>query len=372
MKILTGIDVPFSPFGGSPIIANDWYSNLPSEHEVLFLTMPPSNNKKWWKIKNVRFLKTKKEKDPNLYRKYINSLNEEVKEIIGEFKPDIIHLQHVNFGLSRSFCEVRTDVPKLTICHGTDTQYAYKDRFFLDNLKYIASKSDILIFPTENMKNDFQKIYKKNINFEIIPHGIPKNLFIKTKIHKKGRAFKLLYAGRLNTFKGADIAIKALKYIRFPIKLDIYGREDEPGYFAKIKSLVYKNGLQDRVAFFDMVDRERLWDLLQNYDAIVIPSRKLEAFSITAIEAQARGLVVIYGNGGGIVNVVNDSGLQIKNNLPKFLSNIITDLNKKPEVLEEYRKLGYKNAKRYGLEKQISRLLRTSKEVISRKTPNLQ
>ena len=43
MKILTGIDIPFHPFGGSPIICNDWYSDLPDDVEVKFLALKPTN-----------------------------------------------------------------------------------------------------------------------------------------------------------------------------------------------------------------------------------------------------------------------------------------------------------------------------------------
>ncbi|MEK7550448.1 MAG: glycosyltransferase family 4 protein [Patescibacteria group bacterium] len=365
MKILTGIDIPFNPFGGSPIIVDDWYSNLPKGNEILFLTMPSSDGKKWWKMKQVYFLKTKKEKDPKFYQGYIHDLNMEVKKVIEMYKPDIIHLQHINFGLSRSFCEVGGNIPKLAFCHGTDTQYASKNEFFLSNLKYIADRSDILVFPTINMKNDFQKLYGHKFSFKVVPHGIPEKLFKRSKIHKKGKLFKLMYAGRLNTFKGADIAVGSLRYLQFPIKLDVYGREDEEGYVSKIKKTVDDKNLQNKVSFHDMVSRKKLWRLFQKYDAIAIPSRSLEAFSITSIEAQATGIVVIYGNGGGIVNVVGNSGIMIKNNSPRYLANILKTLYKNPEVLKKYRKLGYKNAKKYKLRNQIKEMLILSKLLIN-------
>lgn len=366
MRILTGIDVPFNPFGGSPIITNDWYSNLPCDSEVLFLTMLPTSCGKWWSMGNVRFLKTEKERDTKGYQKYIQSLNKEVSTAIDTFKPDILHLQHINFGLSRSFCEVGGDLPKITFCHGTDVQYALKSEFFMENLKYIACSSDILIFPTKNMMSDFKKVYGWKFRYEIIPHGIPKDVFCEHRIHNRSKTLKLIYAGRLNSYKGADIAIEAVGRARIPCILDIFGKEDELGYLNELKSICLKLGIEKRVHFYDQVERSMLWRLFSNYDAILIPSRRLEAFSITSIEAQARGLVVVYGNGGGIVDVIGRSGIKIRDNLPEELSRILESLVWNPRKLDKYRKLGYSNACKYRLEDQIKKIMLVSRKLLIR------
>lgn len=73
MKILTGIDVPFIPFGGSPIICNDWYSSLPRNIHVRFLTLPPNNAEynHWWSMTDVQFLKVEKKE---LLKNFLNIL----------------------------------------------------------------------------------------------------------------------------------------------------------------------------------------------------------------------------------------------------------------------------------------------------------
>lgn len=368
MKILSGIDIPFNPFGGSPIICNDWYSNLPKGYEVSFLTMP-TTNQKWWSIPNVHFLKTKKVTDPIQYPAYINELNSEVHNIISSYQPDIIHMQHLNFGLSRSFVEVASTIPKIGICHGTDTQVASTNSFFKENLIKITDGADILVFPTEQMAKDLFSLYGREKVYKIIKHGLPPALFSAHNIHMPDMQLRLLYAGRLNHYKGADIVINALSHLNFKVKLDVIGDEDERGFRQKLEQIVIEKDLGSQVNFHEKISREDLWNKYSEYDCIVIPSRSLEAFSLTAVEAQARGLVVIYGNGGGIREVIGESGLCISDNDPETLAAIISEVNKDRNVLAEYRLRGYENAKRYRLEDQIVAILNLSEnEIVKRRT----
>ncbi len=365
MKILSGVDIPFNPFGGSPIICDDWYSNLPDGTEVRFLTMPSTTNK-WWRMPNVQFLETLKVRDPKLYPDYIRELNKEVIKIIDEYKPDVIHMQHLNFGLSRSFVEVAPTIPKIGICHGTDTQVAKQFDFFRENLIEIADKSDVLVFPAEIMAQDFFSVYGKEKAYEVIPHGLPSEAFAKHIVHKPQDTLKFLYAGRLNHYKGADIAVEAMSYLDFYAILDVIGDEDETAYKAKLEGMIGKLKIEDRVTLHPKILREQLWDRFSDYDVILIPSRSLEAFSLTAVEAQARGLVVIYGNGGGIKNVVGDSGICIEDNTALTLADKLKRIQSDRSILDTYRKLGYKNAQKYKLENQVMALLDLSQKLINR------
>lgn len=364
MRILTGIDIPFNPFGGSPLICDDWYSTISDNHEVMFLSMPPSDSKRWWKMPNVQFLKTEKVRDPNLYPQYINDLTNELLKIVSEYKPDVIHLQHLNFGLSRAFINLDPNIPKIAICHGTDTQVAKKYDFFKKNLIEITDGADYLVFPAQHMADDFFEIYQKEKPHVVYPHGIPDFYFDKHSVHPEEQSLKLLYAGRLNTFKGADIAVRAMAAIKTKATLNVIGNEDEPGFLANLHQIVSSNSLEDKVSFFPQVSRQELLEIYSKYDAILIPSRSLEAFSLTSIEAQARGLPVIYGNGGGITNVVGDSGYLIEDNNPKTLAKIIDTVNSRRKILNELRKKGYKNAEKFKLSTQIESLINLSHQLV--------
>lgn len=367
MRILTGIDIPFDPFGGSPIICDDWYNIISKNHEVLFLAMPPSVQEKWWKMTNVCFLKTQKTYDIMRYQDYISNLIDEVSYMISEFKPDIIHVQHLNFGLSRAFVSVAHDIPKLGICHGTDTQVAVQNELFRQNLLEITDRIDFLIFPAKKMAEDFFGIYKKRKEYSICPHGIPDFYFMNHSIHTKEQTLRLLYAGRLNTYKGVEIAVQSMMYIKTCATLDIIGEEDEAGYKDKLERFVSENSLDKKIRFYHQLPRRELMALFSQYDAILIPSTSLEAFSLTSVEAQARGLPVIYGNGGGITDVVGESGYLIKDNNPQSLAKIIDELNIDRRKIDTLRERGYNNASRYRLNRQTDEILKFSQQTIERK-----
>jgi glycosyltransferase involved in cell wall biosynthesis len=355
MKILTGIDIPFVPFGGSPIICNDWYSNLPPDVEVKFLTLKPNlpeyNN--WWSMKDVVLMNIEKKKSIEDFPEYIKKLKTEVSKYINDFKPDIIHCQHLNFGLSRAFAELSDEykIPRIGICHGTDVQMAIKSKFFLDNMKYIRSKMNLLHFPAQKMADDYFKVDKCKKEYVVISHGISDDAYIKrnNKIKLENGPLKILYAGRLTSFKGSDIAVSAMKYIQENVNLTIIGGEDEVGYKQKMVDEVNKNNLQDKVNFIDHLPQRELWKRFDDYHIIVFPSTVLEAFSLTTIEAQARGLMVVYAGAGGIENAVGESGIKVNENTPGCWANTIKNIFYNTEIIEKYQKLGYKNAEKFRL-----------------------
>ena len=257
MKILTGIDIPFLPSSGSPIICNDWYSNLPPDIEVRFLTLPPKNSKSenWWSIEDVVFLDIEKKKSIEEFPQYVKTLKKEVEQQIKAFEPDIIHCQHLNFGLSMAIAELDNySIPKIGICHGTDVQLATKSEFFLNNMKFIRSKMDLLLFPTPNMAKDYFKYDNCQKDHVVISHGIPDEAYSQNATPPEpdwtSRPFKILYAGRLTSFKGVDKVVSSMRYLDEDVQLTVIGNEDESGYKQKLLEDVEKYNLQKKSLLF--------------------------------------------------------------------------------------------------------------------------
>lgn len=368
MKILTGIDIPFIPFGGSPIICNDWYSNLPEDVEVRFLTLPPNDPKFdcWWTMKDVVFLDVEKKRSVEEYPEYLEKLKAALLQQIEEYKPDVIHCQHLNFGFSRAIADLDIDIPKIGICHGTDVQIAGEYPFFLENLKKICEGMDMLVFPAQNMADDFFKLDPTEKKHIIIPHGIPDVAYVKRTKPFSTQPLRVLHAGRLNTFKGGDIAVETMKYLKNKnITLKVIGRQDETGFMDKLDQIVADNDLGKVVTFEDQLSRQELFDVMNDYDVMLFPSRSLEAFSMTTIEAQAHGLPVIYAkDGGGIENAVGDSGFRIEDNNPKAWTDQILEIYEHPELLEKYQALGYENAERHRLSKLRDKYFEISRDLM--------
>lgn len=374
MKILTGIDVPFNPFGGSLICTDDWYSHLPSDIEVRYLALPPTSNKKWWSINDVVLLDIKKSRTPDGFMDYVAQLKVLVQKQIEDFEPDVIHCQHLNYGLSRAIAEIETDIPRIGICHGTDVQIATSSIFFKDNLTKICNAMDMLIFPNQTMAADFFSIYGKNTPYVISPLGIPDTYFehnSKNTLPDTSRPLKLLYAGRLLAWKGADIAVESMAYTKHSVTVTVIGNEDETGYLKTIDNIVSKHALDDRITFRPQLSREDLLNEFINYDAIIFPSRSLEAFSLTVVEAQAKGLPVIFNPGGGITDTVGDSGIRITDNTPRGVAKLIDKICDNPSLLNDARSRGYDNAAKYKLSASRERLFTISRELINNKPSDI-
>jgi glycosyltransferase involved in cell wall biosynthesis len=368
MRILTGIDVPFQPFGGSLVVCDDWYSNLPEDVEVRFLTLPNPTDQHWWHIKDVVFMDIEKTRTQEGFMDYVKRLRDIVQEQIADFKPDIIHSQHLNYGLARAFADMQLDIPRIGICHGTDVQAALHSDFFLDNLTHICDNMDLLLFSAPIMRDDFTKLYPTQKASQICPAGIPESYFNVSdrKIRFDGHGtLKVLYAGRLLDWKGPDIAVDALAHVQNDIHLTIIGNEDQKGYKQRMLDSVQAHNLSSKVNFKPQLTREQLMKEFSNYDVIVFPSRQLEAFSLTVVEAQANGLPVIYHPGGGIANTVGTSGIKMSDASPEALATVLDTVYAHPEILAATQAKGYENAKQYTLGASRTKLFDISKRLIT-------
>lgn len=373
MRILTGIDVPFQPFGGSLVVCDDWYSNLPPDVEVRFLTLPNPTDKHWWHMEDVVFMDIEKTRTQEGFVDYVKRLHAVVEEQIAAFQPDIIHAQHLNYGLSRAFAEATINIPKIGICHGTDVQAASSSDFFLDNMTYICDHMDLLLFSTPTMHKDFASLYTKKHTHKTCPLGIPQSYFTNPhgQIRFNGQGtLRVLYAGRLLEWKGADIAVDALAHVHHDMHLTIIGNEDQSGYLQRMHHIVQTHKLGAKVTFIPQLPREQLLTAFADYDLIVFPSRRLEAFSLTVVEAQAKGLPVIYHPGGGITDTVDDSGIRIEIATPEKLASVLDNIYLNPDILTETQAKGYTNAKKYTLEHSRAMLLNMSEAVIAHSRTN--
>lgn len=370
MRILTGIDVPFAPFGGSLVYCDDLYSNLPEGVEVRFLTLsPPKGQEKWWSIDDVVMLDIEKARTQDGFMDYVARLREIVEQQIEDFKPDVIHCQHLNYGLSRAFAEIETSIPRIGICHGTDVQAATKDGFFKENLMQICDVLDLLVFPNQHMADDFFAVYGKEKAFTINPLGIPDRFFGDTqrKLSFDGqRPLEVLYVGRLLEWKGTDIAVDALRYVKHPMNLTVIGNEDQKGFKQQLISSVLEHDLQAHVTFMAQQPREVLLEqMFDQFDVIVFPSRRLEAFSLTVVEAQAKGLPVIYFPGGGITDTVGGAGIAMSAATPESLARALDSVFVAPDQLSKIQARGYKNAEHYRLSTSRRKLFEISQDIIA-------
>jgi len=125
----------------------------------------------------------------------------------------------------------------------------------------------------------------------LIPNGVSLNEFASLQgVAKKEKT--ILYAGRLEEYKGVQYLVGAMPLLKGDFSLEIIGRG---GYQAKLVELVDKLGLRDRVSFHQGLSRQELVQKLAEAGVFVLLSR-YECFSIVVAEALAAGTPCIVAN----------------------------------------------------------------------------
>ena len=102
--------------------------------------------------------------------------------------------------------------------------------------------------------------------------------------------FKLLFIGRLVSYKGVEYLINALEGVQ-NIQLDIFG----DGILKENLIQLTKNkGLNDRIKFHTDLSEKKKHELLSSSNCLVLPSiNEAEAFGVVQLEALNYGLPVI-------------------------------------------------------------------------------
>jgi len=148
---------------------------------------------------------------------------------------------------------------------------------------------------------------------------------------------RLVFLGRMDPLKGPDIIVKALQQIpEANITLDMYGivqGEKEHAYQVDLLSIISGD---KRIRLYPPLAGEAVIKLLQNYDALVVPSKLLETGPLVVLEAFAAGIIVIGSNLGGIAEWVENgkNGILVSPNDIEAWVEALQDLISKQELLQ--------------------------------------
>lgn len=147
----------------------------------------------------------------------------------------------------------------------------------------------------------------------------------------------VLFVGRIQPLKAADIAIAALDRLdaidrRLPELLVVGGPSGPQGHeeMRRLEAQVDELGLGSRVHFVPTQPHTALPRFYQAADVLIVPSRS-ETFGLVAAEAQACGLPVVAARVGGLPYAVDDgrSGALVDGHDPavyaEAIDRILTD-----------------------------------------------
>ena len=244
---------------------------------------------------------------------YLSAFEKTINKAVAEFKPDIIHTQHIWL---LSWLAGKTGVPYVVTAHGTDLMgYQKNERFRkyaeetaqgAKRIITISNDNDELvreIFPdcaekTVYMQNGYDpdRFYPEPLTDERI-----KELFGITP-----QKNIVLFAGKLAHFKGVDVLLDAARIYEGERPGEIVTLIAGDGELApQLKEQAKRDDLRG-VHFLGHLDVSQLRGLYSSVNVSVVPSRR-EPFGLVAVEALACGCPVIATNQGGLPDIINDT-----------------------------------------------------------------
>lgn len=193
----------------------------------------------------------------------------------------------------------------------------------------------------------------------------------KTKARAK-RGRNILFVGSLLDFKGAWVAVKALKYVlkKFPnICLVFIGGEQEKNskYRKKIEAIARQDNVLRSIVFAGKKDRNEIKKELTKAAVYVCPTVCMESFGLNWAEAMASGCPVIASQIGCIpeyINIENKNGILFKPRNYEDLAEKIIGVLKNKKLSQSIGKKGVKYAyENFDIEKSGRKILHLYKKL---------
>jgi len=170
---------------------------------------------------------------------------------------------------------------------------------------YVTSSFLQSRYPTEGRSINCSNVSIPSVSSEVLENRIVKI----TSSFNGNKRLKIGTIGSLDAaYKGQDIVIKALSYLK---SVGIRNYEYHlvgSGEGKRLKKLVKELGLEDQVFFKGTLPHQKINEWLDNIDLYIQPS-KTEGLPRGLIEAMHRGLCALGTNVGGIPELLDSSFL---------------------------------------------------------------
>ncbi len=181
-------------------------------------------------------------------------------------------------------------------------------------MRDLLSRCNYLAAPSAFVRAAYADFGVPAQRIHVIPLGLDLELWNSRPATpaRDGSGAHFAYIGTWYPHKGVDVLIRAFRQVTVPqARLSIYGYGSaEDPYGATLHRLARGD---PRIRFMGAYDNRQLPQLLAAVDALVIPSRWHETFSIAAREALLAGVPVIASAVGAIPEVIRpgENGLLV-------------------------------------------------------------
>lgn len=234
---------------------------------------------------------------------------------------DIVHSHYWLSGLVGERLKAAWGLPHVAMFHTlgeVKNRAAFSENeseLRIESERQVVRGADRLVCATEQERLLLGELYGADLaKVSVIPLGVDLDRFRPADKEAARAALGLkderivLFVGRLEPLKGADILIDAAAMLESDVDCSVLivgGDPAAPGQVARLRQLARERGIEHRVAFVGAVDHEKLPLYYNAADVCVVPSH-YESFGLVAVEAMASGVPVVASRVGGLMGTVKD------------------------------------------------------------------
>lgn len=352
-----------------------------------------------------------------------NDMDEAFRGVLQKFKPDIVHVNHLNHlsvGILQEakdeaipivytlhdywlacprgqFIQMALGEPQIyPECPGqedercskhcmsriwggvdTDEDHRYWTRWVhtrMKEVKRLTKLIDLFISPSHHLRKrviDELQLQPEKVIYE--PYGFSISR-LEGRIREKDNCFTFGYIGRIVPAKGIDLLIKAFGQTTGKARLRIWGRptqQDTPALKRIIQTIP-----RDKACKIEWLPEYRNEDIIEkvfnNVDCIVVPSLWDENSPLVIQEALQARVPVITSNKGGMGELVKNkvNGLNFEHRSITSLAEVLQYAIDHPSDIERYAERGYlgtETGEIHSVENHLKNLEKIFKEIGGKK-----
>lgn len=300
-------------YSGAEKVAMDIIDGLKNEYEFIYVTRKGKINKVL-EEKNVKYINIKK------------LSIKEVRRVIKECKPDIIHAHDYRASVIAALSFV--NIPIISHLHN-NSPWLKKINLFSIIFMLISFRIKRILAVSKSIENEYVfssiiknkiKVVSNPVSRESILDKIPKDTEIK-------KEYDICFSGRLTKQKN-------------PIKfIEIVSKVKEKNKNIKVVMLgdgELRNSCKEKIRELNLEDNIRILGFVKDPYVIMAQSKIFcltsdwEGYGLVAFEALTLGLPCIVSNVGGLVDIVDESCGKLCTNKQDFvnsINNILIDIN---------------------------------------------
>jgi len=291
---------------------------------------------------------------------------------------DVLHSHYWLSGVAAMQLAQRWHVPHITMFHTLAhlkqlaNPGAQESPLRLEMERRLIQQVDCIIAATtEERAQIIRHCGATSSQVQVIPCGVDLQRFTpydrkqaREQLGWKQDSPVLLFAGRLDPFKGPDLLLRAAAMMREKAQVVIVGgKETDDQEISQLSQLAAELRIAKRVHFLGARPQQELPMLYSAADVTVIPSCH-ESFGLAAVESLACGTPVVATRAGGLTTIIRngETGYLVPRS-PGFFAERLDALLQQPALLEKMRQAARPSTLQYSW-KRVAELVRETYESV--------